>query len=225
MKLEQTIFTIMNTLLLSATYLEIKPILEQFGLKSGEFFFPLTENCACLVTGIGAVQTAISVTKHLSNHTYDQIIQVGLAGSYDYTFPLGSLVEVTADKYGDLGVEEKDGTFLSIPQIGLTISSQFKNEQLTWNAFFSDELQSVSSMTVNLVAGTKETISKRAKQNVTLETMEGVSAALAAKEFEIPFTQVRAISNYVEPRNKANWNISLALEQINQFITTKIILK
>lgn len=222
MKLEQTIFTIMNTLLLSATHLEIKPTLEQFSFKTDAFFFQLTENCSCLITGIGAIQTAISLTKHLSKHKYDQVIQVGIAGSYDRTLPLGNVVEVLSDKYGDLGVEEKDGSYLSLPQIGLSLSPALDNELFSWNALFP-ELKSVKSMTVNLVAGTNETIIKRAKQNTELETMEGIAAALATNEFKIPFTQLRSISNYVEPRNKANWNVPLALKNLNEFVLQKII--
>lgn len=222
MKQEQTIFTVMNTLLLSATILEVKQLFDQFGLKDNQTFFEINENCDCLITGIGAIQTGITLTKHLSTKRYDRIIQVGIAGSYDRTLALGTLVEVTTDKYGDLGVEEKDGSFLSLPQIGLQLSPVFKNECLSWNALFP-QLKTVRSMTVNLVAGTNETILKRAKQNTELETMEGVAVALAAKEFDIPFTQIRAISNYVEPRNKANWNVPLALENLNQFIVQNIL--
>ena len=48
--------------------------------------------------------------------------------------------------------------------------------------------------------------------------MEGASVAFVANNKSVPVIQIRAISNYVEPRNKANWDISLAIKNLNAFL-------
>jgi futalosine hydrolase len=35
---------------------------------------------------------------------------------------------------------------------------------------------------------------------------------------QIPCIQLRSISNYVEPRNRSNWNIPLAIKALNDYL-------
>ena len=51
--------------------------------------------------------------------------------------------------------------------------------------------------------------------NPQVESMEGVACMLACQELGVPCVQIRAISNYVEKRNKANWDIPLAIQNLN----------
>ena len=48
--------------------------------------------------------------------------------------------------------------------------------------------------------------------------MEGAAVFYACKMNNVPCLQVRAISNYVEPRNKENWQINLAINNLNNWI-------
>ena len=36
---------------------------------------------------------------------------------------------------------------------------------------------------------------------------------------QVKFLQIRSISNYVETRNRENWNIPLAIQNLNQVLT------
>jgi futalosine hydrolase len=48
--------------------------------------------------------------------------------------------------------------------------------------------------------------------------MEGIAFHYACKQAKIPFLQIRAISNYVTPRNKSEWEIPLAIQNLNQYL-------
>ena len=56
------------------------------------------------------------------------------------------------------------------------------------------------------------------KFNPDIETMEGASFMYVCLNEGVNFIQLRAISNYIEKRNKQNWNINLAIENINNLL-------
>ena len=45
--------------------------------------------------------------------------------------------------------------------------------------------------------------------------MEGATVFKVCKEMKIPCIQIRSISNKVEKRNKENWNLDLAISNLN----------
>jgi futalosine hydrolase len=48
--------------------------------------------------------------------------------------------------------------------------------------------------------------------------MEGAVVLYVCNWVGIPCIQIRSISNFVEPRDSAQWNIPLALEELNQSV-------
>jgi futalosine hydrolase len=44
--------------------------------------------------------------------------------------------------------------------------------------------------------------------------MEGAAFFYAANLLDVPSIQLRAISNYIEPRDRSKWEIKLALENL-----------
>ena len=46
--------------------------------------------------------------------------------------------------------------------------------------------------------------------------MEGATLHYTCRQAGIPFLQIRAVSNYIGERNKANWKIKEALDNLNQ---------
>jgi futalosine hydrolase len=48
--------------------------------------------------------------------------------------------------------------------------------------------------------------------------MEGAAVYFVCNEMNIPVIQIRAISNYIEPRNKSNWDIKKAIKSLEEFI-------
>jgi futalosine hydrolase len=52
--------------------------------------------------------------------------------------------------------------------------------------------------------------------------MEGAAFFYACEEANVDGLQVRAISNYVEKRNKENWNLALAVKNLNDWLIQDI---
>ena len=80
-------------------------------------------------------------------------------------------------------------------------------------------LKPVRAITVNTATGSEVgRIKLLQKFNPDIETMEGATFFYICAKENIPFLALRAISNRVEPRNKSNWNIALALENLSEKI-------
>src|SRR5690606_17485859 len=79
-------------------------------------------------------------------------------------------------------------------------------------------LRQCRGITVNTVHGDDPTIGKVVERlSPHVESMEGAAVFQAAQRFGIPALQVRAISNYVERRNKANWQLTPAIANLNSW--------
>ena len=76
------------------------------------------------------------------------------------------------------------------------------------------------AITVNKVHGNEKTIQKVLIKypNVKVESMEGAAVFYACEQEGMPCAQIRAISNYVERRNKASWQIDLAFKNLNNWL-------
>ena len=51
-----------------------------------------------------------------------------------------------------------------------------------------------------------------------VESMEGASVMMVCEKFNTPSLQIRGVSNYVEERNKKNWDIPLAISNSNHHL-------
>ena len=185
-------------------------------------------NVDVLVTGVGAVFTTYYLTKILSLLTYDLAFNVGIAGSFDHFLELGFVVNVVEEQFSDLGVEDKE-QFYTLSEKEMLNANKYpfsegllKNETpFTFNEI--DKLISVKGITVNMAHGNSESIKKvKEKFNPEIETMEGAAFFYVCMSENLPFFQIRSISNYVELRNVDNWNVSLAFENLTK--TTMLIL-
>lgn len=168
-------------------------------------------NFESLVTGVGMVATTFALTQKLTESHFDLIIDLGIAGSFNPAFGIGSVVQIIADRFSELGVED-NGRFIPADEMKLT-----KKEDV----FFKTEirvnsLSEAHGITVNRVHGTGETIdSARQQFNPDIESMEGASVAYVCQKFNTPWVQIRSVSNKVEPRNRDAWNIPLAIENLH----------
>jgi futalosine hydrolase len=206
-----------KVILVSATVFEIEPtllFLEHFkAAKPHTFIFGKLEIEVC-ITRVGMVNTAFELGKIAGKH-FDIAINAGVAGSFGEYDP-GDVVNVTDDCFSELGAE--DGSrFLSIDVLGL-------GEQKTglFNLVHNpvtDKLPMVSGITVNTVHGNKESIEKVINEfKADVETMEGAAFIHAANVFHWRAIQLRAISNRVERRNKENWQMPLAIKNLNEVL-------
>jgi futalosine hydrolase len=161
------------------------------------------------------VTTAFALGKHLATNQYDLVINLGIAGSFDRNIALGEVVEVIEDHLSELGAED-DEIFLPIESLGFG-ESVFKTD--TRISTYADiDLKQVTAITVNTVHGHEPSIKKlTGRIQPQLESMEGAAFFHACKQAGVPCLQIRAVSNYVEKRNRDAWQIGLAIKNLNSF--------
>ena len=195
----------MKILLVAATQPEIQPLLDAFGEEK-----PFD----VLITGVGMVATAFALGQQFTKKTYDLAINLGIAGSFDRNLNLGEVVEVVEDTLAELGAEDDD-RFLSIDAMGFGESTFHSSNQMLLLP-----VKKVRAITVNKVHGEETSIQKITERlNPQLESMEGAAFFYACKRSMVPAIQIRAVSNYVEKRNRENWKIGLAVKNLNTFAT------
>jgi len=166
-----------------------------------------------LVTGVGMVATAFALGRHLAINQYDLAINLGIAGSFDRSIPLGEVVEITEDSFAELGAED-DEDFITIEQLGFG-ESAFRS---TYSLPEKLNIKKATAITVNTVHGNEVSIKKLVNRiEAGLESMEGAAFFYACKQVNVPCVQIRAVSNYVEKRNRDNWQIGLAIKNLNTF--------
>lgn len=206
----------MRILLVAATKAEIEPVLEM----------EKPESLDVLITGAGMVATAFHMGQKLNQKAaYDLILNIGIAGTWDRDLALGTVVNVVEDSIYELGAED-GADWLSIEQLGFGESS-FPSTYIDSDPLIAN-LPRCKGITVNRVHGREESIARinQLIPNAQIESMEGAAVFFAAHFTQTPVLQIRCLSNYVERRNRAAWDIPLAIKNLNDwvadFITSKI---
>jgi futalosine hydrolase len=199
----------MKTLVVSATEMEVKQAKD--ALPGVEF----------LVTGAGMVNTAYKLGKHLATHSYDFIINAGVCGCFNVNYKLGTVLNISVDAFADLGADD-NGRFIDL--FGLNLVD--KNERpftdgliINFSPAPFGSLEEVIGITVNTASGNQQQIDLLIEQyKPVTESMEGAAFAYVCELENAKYVQIRAISNYVEPRNKENWKMGLAVKNLNEYL-------
>jgi futalosine hydrolase len=203
---------IMKILLVAATSAEIGLLTEHFNLPNKDFI--QTPEFDILITGVGMTATAFALGRHLSAK-YNLVLNLGIAGCYNRSIPLGTVLNIITDEFAELGAEDRNG-FIPIDELGFG-----KSRYGAFNNLLNDTvsgLKKVNGITVNKVHGLEESISEViARLNPTTESMEGAGVLYCCEKVAVPCLQVRSISNYVEARNRNNWQIGLAIKNLNDW--------
>ena len=217
----------MEVLIVSATFLEIKNVITdlKFNKISDNLYHVNFENQSIdiLITGIGIAFTVYALTKTLSKKQYNLVINTGIAGSLSGKLKIGDLVQVTSEEFADLGIRS-ESSFSTLFEMGFIDKNTypFSDTKLKNNSFqntFTTNIQQVKGITVNTVNGNKNEIENiKNKFNADIESMEGAAFFYVCLMEKVPFIEIRAISNYVEERNKENWNIPLAINNLTTMI-------
>lgn len=223
----------MNILIVAATAFEIRPFAAKLPLISHESDFLSTylhNNSVIdiLIPGVGMMVTAWHLGKQLALKRYSTAINVGIAGAFDPTVRIGSVVNVTEDCISELGAEDGE-KFLDIFELGLMDPDQFPYQAgrlINTSRIKSKTLENlprVTGSTVNTIhekrtggQADRQASGQVAGRKIDIESMEGAAFLYACLADNIPCAQVRSVSNYIEERDKSRWNVKLALDNLNK---------
>jgi len=213
---------ISDILIVASTKFEINKIIETLRFENKPEFKYKNIKIDFLISGIGIPSTTYLLTKKLINKKYDLVINVGICGSFNNNYKVGQVVNVIEDEFADLGITDVDNNFLSLFDKGFTLKNEFpflKGRLISKFTKYKINIPEVNGITVNATSGNAEQIKQRKEKfNAVVETMEGAAVALVCINENVEFIQIRAISNPIEPRNKDNWNIPLALTNLSNSI-------
>ena len=172
--------------------------------------------CTLLHTGIGTVNAAHALTCQLEQQLPDLVIQFGIGGAYVPTgLPIRSVVLATEEVYGDVGVVTPEG-WKPVDEIGIPL---VHGDPPRFNRFPLDpQLVATAAGICGVRSGTFVTVSQcsgvqtvgdalHSRFNALCESMEGAAAAHICTLYDVPFLEVRGISNLVEDRQPARWDI------------------
>jgi futalosine hydrolase len=219
----------MKILIVAATSFEIRPFLNKliFLEKTDDYlehYLFGNTHLHVLIPGVGMMFTAFHLGRQLLREKYDYVINAGICGSYSHSLPLGEVVEIIEDCISELGAEDSD-RFLTLFDLGLMDPDEipYKNGKLTNSLPISsgtlEKLRKVRGITVNTVHGNKDSIERiKTLFSPSAESMEGAAFLYACLLAKIPNAQIRAVSNYVEERDRSRWNLDLALRNLNNVL-------
>lgn len=204
-------------LIVAATAFEIKGVMDHFKItaqqETGLFS---SDNITALISGVGMVNTAYHMGR-LSHHDFDFVINAGVCGAFNRRLHIGEIVTVVTDTISELGAED-DQAFIKYPEMGLGGTHTYFPKTEKAGPLLS-RLKPVNAITVNKVHGNDTSIqTTTALFNPDVESMEGAAFLRGCEDRGCDYFQLRAVSNYVEKRDKSKWNMPMAINNLNTFL-------
>lgn len=217
----------MKILIITSTFKEAELLPGRFNLlkevnKNFNRYRYKDQQIDLLVTGIGSVMTVYALMKYITNNTYNLIVQLGIGGSYSKKFQIGNAVNIVTEQFADLGIEDKN-SFFTLFEKKIISADQFPYSggklinPLNFERKMISDIPQAEGITVNRVTGRRDTISLYSnKFSPDIESMEGAAFFYVCLIENIPFLELRGISNFVEERNRDLWDINSAVKSSNE---------
>lgn len=179
-----------------------------------------------LLTGVGPLETAVRLTRRLSMGQGDVslVLNFGVAGAYVGSgADLLDICLAEREVMGDFGICHAENV------------EPFKGQLASRSVFLLDQRYLALAgeildkqnygckkgvfVTVNGASATaRRGAMMRAAHNGLCENMEGGAVARVCDEFAVPCLEVRCVSNMVEDRNPANWQLAAAARKCGQAV-------
>lgn len=185
-----------------------------------------------VVTGPGIANTVHGLTAALAVVKPELIIQTGCGGGFEQAgLAIGNVAVASEEIDVQLGLETTDRgagvkklPFPVISRPGKDIYSVYPVDQQAAARAAASLDQGLTGTQASVRTGpfiTVATITASAasardlhrQYGALVENMEGAGAAHVAALYDIPFLEVRAVSNVVGIRDKGKWNLPLAFER------------
>lgn len=170
-----------------------------------------------LVTGVGAVNAALSLTRFLEREGAKAVIVCGIGGAYPGSgLVVGDVVCAVSECYGDLGANSPGG-FLDMEALGFPVIA---GPPAIYNILpleiFPCERRG-RFVTVNTCTGDNDAaLALAGRTDGHVENMEGAAIAHVARLYGIPAGEIRGISNPVGNRDRAAWKVKEAAVNVQE---------
>ena len=210
----------MRVLIIAATAFEIEPFIRHYQQVTGKEWKRL--HIEIMITGVGLTAAAYHITRHVLTYRPDFVLQAGIAGSFSNKLQLGEVVAIKKDTIADAMVKE-DRQYRSVFDMGLVSknASPYKNGWLVNQQSVLKQLKikKATAISVNEITTGKEKIDYyQQRYQPDVESMEGAALHYVCNMEQVPYLQLRSISNKVGERNKKKWQIQKAVENLNAAI-------
>ncbi len=176
-------------------------------------------------TGVGMINSAVYTSKFIYETNCDFALQAGIAGCFNYDNKLSETVEITHEFISEMFAQdgEKNIEMKSLNLIKEDSNSVYTSMGIENTSTLFPNLQKCRGITVNTIHGNETKIEQLKKRYYQLfgllphsESMEGAAFFTACKANQLPCAQIRSFSNYVETRNRENWKMMEAIENLNK---------
>lgn len=194
-----------------ATEFEMLALLDHLDINQGK--------CLTLVTGVGVVETTLRLTRYFEQHPgqVDRVVHFGIGGAYLSQKAEGiALLDICLaeqEVLGDFGVCYPDRIEPLSEELvhkkSYLLDAKMLHEALSFFGKNNLDVHPGNFVTVCSVNATKSRGDMFGEQyDAVCENMEGGAMARVCAEYQTPLFELRAISNFVEDRNLANWKLS-----------------
>lgn len=171
-------------------------------------------------TGIGKVNAAAGTAIALATVRPSHVVLVGIGGAYPGSgLALGEVAVAASETHLDSGVGQ-GAAWQGLEAIGFPLLA---TEPPTYNRIELDHALATSAATAAgakaLPFATGEAVTEspararmlERRHGAAVESMEGAAVAQVAVAHGVPFVELRAVSNVVGVRDKADWRIAEAI--------------
>ena len=212
-------------LLTAATLAEIEPTvlwLRARGLSENKNVINFDNSSVeVLLTGVGPVATAFALGDRFSGGpATDLAVQAGIGGAMDRDLVIGSVYQLDSERMGDVGAQAADGAFLSLADIGFHPGAPFGPDEVLRlpKDVARSPFPTAAGVTVSQGTGTEARLAqlRRRWPEAQVESMEGAPFFKACLDAGLAPLALRAISNFVEARNREAWQIGPAVAALNE---------
>ena len=157
-----------------------------------------------LVTGVGPIEAAASVSRALAQSSYTFVVNAGIAGAFEGSAQIGDGV-VVSEEFMEIGLET--GAPITLPD-GASVVQRASSDLTVVDGLVENGFASKRGITVSRVTATSNTAGRLAAYGVEVESMEGFAVLRAAEIAGVRAVEVRGISNIVTDRERSRWNFA-----------------
>jgi futalosine hydrolase len=172
------------------------------------------EGIELLVTGVGPVEAAARVARTLALHSYDLVVNAGIAGAYLRAAEIGEGVVVAEDR---IELDLEVGAPLTLPS-GTQVADRASSDAALVRRLVARGFRSVRGITVTRVTATEATAARLRVRGAEVESMEGFAVLRCAEEAGVRAVELRGISNYAGERSRSRWDFAAGTRGLARII-------